>query len=69
MPTIFLVALRLGSAVVGSLEWYWRLGQHARRAADARTNDYIARTYSTTIWSLTRDQAKAVSDWARAQHA
>jgi hypothetical protein len=40
-----------------------------RQAADARTRDHIERTYRTSIWSLTVEQATAVYKWARAQHA
>ena len=69
MPTIFLIALRIGGAVVGSLNWYWRLPQLVRQAADARTRDYIERTFRTSIRSLSAEQARTVYDWARAQHA
>ncbi len=69
MPTIYLIALRIGGAVVGSLTWYWRLPQFVRQTADVRTRDYIERTYRTSMWSLTAEQARAVYSWARAQHA
>jgi hypothetical protein len=69
MPTIFIIALRIGGAFVGSLAWYWRLPQLVRQAADARTREHIERTYSTSIWSLSVEQARAVYTWARAQHA
>jgi hypothetical protein len=69
MPTIFLIALRIGGAVVGSLSWYWRLPQLVRQAADARTRDYIERTFRTSIRSLSAEEARTVYDWARAQHA
>ena len=69
MATILIIALRIGGAVVGSLAWYWRLPRLLRQAADARTKDHIERTYRTSIWSLTVEQATAVYKWARAQHA
>ncbi|GAA0567328.1 hypothetical protein GCM10009416_01680 [Craurococcus roseus] len=69
MPTIFLIALRLGGAVADSLVWYWSLPQLARQAADARTRDHIERTYSASIWALTPAQAREVHAWAKAQHA
>ncbi len=69
MPTILLIALRIGGAVVGSLTWYWRLPRALRQAADARTRDHIESTYRTSIRSLTVEQARAVYRWARAQHA
>ncbi len=69
MPTILIIALRTGGTVVGSLAWYWRLPQLVRQAADARTRDYIDRTYRTSMWGLSTEQTKAVYDWARAQHA
>ena len=69
MPTILLIAFRIGGAVVGSLNWYWRLPHTLRQAADARTRDHIERTYRTSIWSLTVEQARAVYRWTRAQHA
>lgn len=70
MPTIFLVALRLGGAVAASLGWYWKLPQLARQAADARTRDHIERTYRAgDVWALTPAQAAEVHAWAKAQHA
>jgi hypothetical protein len=69
VPTILLIALRVGAAVVGSLAWYWRLPPQVRQAADARTSDHIARTYRTSIWGLSVEQARAAYRWARAQHA
>ena len=69
MPTILLIALRLGGAVAGPLGWYWRLPRCLRQAADARTSDHIERTYGTCMWSLTVEQARAVHRWARAHHA
>ncbi len=69
MPTNFLIALRIGGAVVGSLVWYWKLPQRERQTADARTKDHIDRTYGAPVWSLTPEQARAVHDWAKAQHA
>lgn len=68
MPTTYLVALRIGG-LAGSLGWYWGLPQLARQAADARTRDHIERTYRTSARSLSAEQARAVYDWARAQHA
>ena len=69
MPTIYLIALRVGGAVGGSLAWYWRLPRPVRQAADARTRGHIDRTYKTSIWSLSAEQAKAAYEWARAPHA
>ena len=69
MPTILLIALRIDGAVTGSLHWYWRLPRPVRQAADTRTRDYIERTYRTSMWSLTAEQARAVYRWAMAQHA
>ena len=69
MPTTYLVALRIGGALVGSLGWYWRLPQLARQAADARTRDHIERIYSAPARTLSTGQARAVYDWARARHA
>ena len=69
MPTTYLVALRIGGALVGSLGWYWSLPQLARQAADARTRDHIERTYRTSTRSLSTEEARAVYYWARAQHA
>lgn len=69
MPTILLIALRLGGAVAGTLGWYWRLPRRVRQAADARTSAHIERTYGTSLWGLTAEQARAVHRWARAQHA
>ena len=69
MPTVFIIALRIGGAFAGSLGWYWRLSQHERQAADARTRAHIDTTYGTSIWSLTAEQAKAIHHWTRAQHA
>lgn len=69
MPTIYITALRIGGAGTGSMEWYWRLPQHERQTADARTKSHIDATYRTSLWSLSGDQARAVYKWARAQHA
>ena len=69
MPTIYLIALRIGGAVAGSLGWYWDLPQLARQAADARTRDHIEATYRASLQSLSTGQAQAVYDWARAQRA
>lgn len=69
MPTIFLIALKLGDTVAGSLGWYWNLPQRGRQAADARTSDHIERTYRATVRTLTLEGARAVHEWARAQHA
>jgi hypothetical protein len=69
VPTIYLVARRIGGAVAGSLGWYWGLPQLARQAADARTRDHIEATYRTSLQGLSPEQARAVYDWARAQHA
>ena len=69
MPTIYLIALRTGGAAAGPLGWYWGLPQLARQAADARTRDHIERTYRASTRSLGTEQARAVYDWARAQHA
>ena len=49
MPTNFLIALRIGGAVVGSLVWYWKLPQRERQTADARTKDHIDRTYGAPV--------------------
>jgi len=69
MPTILLIALRLGGGVSGTLAWYWRLPQRERQLADARTKEHIERTYHATLWMLTPGQAMSVHDWARGQHA
>jgi hypothetical protein len=69
VPTIYLIALRIGGAVAGSLGWYWGLPQLARQAADARTRDHIEATYRAPLQGLSTGQARAVYDWARAQHA
>ena len=69
MPTIYLIALRTGGAVIGSLGWYWDLPQLARQAADARTRHHIEATYRAPLRSLSAGQARAVYDWARARHA
>ena len=69
MPTIYLLALRMGGAVAGTLGWYWRLPQLARQAADARAKDHIERTYGVSMWHLTPEQARAVHEWAAARHA
>ena len=69
MPTIYLVALRIGGAVAGSLGWYWSLPQLARQAADARTRAHIEATYRSPLQGLSPGQARAFYDWARAQHA
>ena len=69
MPTTYLVALRIGDALVGSLGWYWSLPQLARQAADARTRDHIERTFRTSTRGLSTEQAQAVYGWARARHA
>ena len=69
MPTTYLVALRTGGGLAGSLGWYWSLPQRERQAADARTRDHIERTYGTSVRGLSAEQARAVHDWARARHA
>lgn len=69
LPAIHLTALRVGVAVSGSLDWYWRLPPALRRAADARTRGHIERTYGTCLWSLTVAEARAAYRWARAEHA
>ena len=68
MPTIFLIALRLGGAVADSLVWYWKLPQLARQAADAQAREHIERTYRASVWALTPAQAREVHAWAKAQH-
>ena len=69
MPTILIIALRVGGTPVGSLHWYWRLSRGERQAANARTRAHIEERYGAGIWDLTLDQAKAVHRWTRAQHA
>jgi hypothetical protein len=69
MPTTYLVALKLGGALVHSLGWYWSLPQLARQAADAGARDHIERTYRTSWLNLSFEQAQEVYDWVRAQHA
>jgi hypothetical protein len=69
VPTIYLLALRIGGAVADSLGWYWGLPQLARQAADALTRDHIEATYRAPLQGLSTGQARAVYDWARAQHA
>ena len=69
MPTTYLIAFRIGGAVAGSLGWYWKLPQLVRQAADARTKDHIEKTYGVSMWNLTSEQARAVHEWATAQHA
>ena len=65
MPTIYLIALRIGGAAAGSLGWYWGLPQLARQAADARTRDHIEATYRAPLRSLSAEQARAAYEWAR----
>ena len=69
MPTTYLVALKIGGALAGSMGWYWSLPQLVRQATDARARDMIERTYRRPMRHLSFEQAQAVYDWARAQHA
>jgi hypothetical protein len=69
MPTTYLVALRAGDGVAASLGWYWRLPQRAREAVDAATWEHVERAYGAPVWGLGTEQARAVHDWAAAQHA
>jgi len=69
VPTTYLVALKLGGALVRSLGWYWSLPQLVRQEADARTRDHIERMYRASLRDLSFEQAQEVYDWARAQHA
>jgi hypothetical protein len=69
LPTIYLIALRMGGAVAGSLGWYWRLPQLVRQAADARAKEHIEKTYGVPVWNLTPEQARTVHEWATARHA
>ena len=69
MPTTYLIALKLGGALVRSLGWYWSLPQLVRQAADARTRDHIEQTYCTSAQDLSVEQAQQVYDWVRSQHA
>jgi hypothetical protein len=69
VPTIYLIALRIGAAVAGSLGWYWGLPQRERQAADARTRGHIQATYRAPLQGLSPGQARAAYDWARARHA
>ena len=69
MPTTYLIALKLGGALVRSLGWYWSLPQLVRQEADARTRDRIERVYRTSLQDLGVEQTQEVYDWARSQHA
>ncbi len=69
MPTTYLIALKLGGALVRSLGWYWSLPQLVRQEADARTRDHIEATYRTPPRDLSFEQAQEVYDWVRSRHA
>ncbi len=69
MPTTYLIATKLGDALVRSLGWYWTLPQLARQEADAQTRNYIEQTYRTSLRDLSFEQAQEVYDWVRSQHA